>query len=119
MDHCLSQVEPDGWLPFTNDRDLIAWRDLLYPQLKPGADVKTVEVFASRQGISAPEYYELLGSEERMQLEVFDHFPLELVEVYRRHVLKENLQLLSDYVAFSLHPISTPGQRNMTRRVEL
>ena len=94
----LSQVEPQAWLPFTTDRHLRAWRDLLFPQLQPGANVQTVEVFARRQGISAQDYYALLDSEERMRREVFVRLPPEQVESYRQGLVDKNLQLLSDYL---------------------
>jgi hypothetical protein len=102
MDACLSQVEPDGWLPFVDDHHLIEWRNLLFPQLEPGATTQTVEVFSSRQGISAPEFHALLGSEERMQMEVFERLPMQQVESYHQHVLYENSHLLSNYLAFTL-----------------
>jgi hypothetical protein len=97
---CLGRVEPCNWLPFTADAHLRAWRDLLFPQLRPGANVQTVEVFAARQGISAQDYYTLLDSEERMRREVFVHLAPEQVESYRQGLLAENIQLLSDYLAF-------------------
>jgi hypothetical protein len=108
MDACLSQVEPESWLPFVEDHHLIEWRNLLFPQLQPDATTQTVEVFSSRQGISAPEFYALLGSEERMQLEVFEHLPLRQVWDYHQRVLDENSRLLSDYLAFTLHQVNTP-----------
>jgi hypothetical protein len=108
MDTCLCNVEPEGWLPFVQDRFLAEWRDLLFPQLQPGAAIQTVEVFSSRQGISAPEFYALLESEQRMQQEVFKHLPLQLIQSYRQRVLDENIQLLSNYLAFTLHPMDTP-----------
>jgi hypothetical protein len=108
MDTCLCHVEPESWLPFVQDRFLAEWRDLLFPQLQPGAAIQTVEVFSSRQGISAPEFYALLESEQRMQQEVFEHLPLQLIQSYRQRVLDENIQLLSDYLAFTLHPMDTP-----------
>jgi hypothetical protein len=52
MDNCLGKVQPDGWLPFVADHYLIEWREVLVPQLKPGAATQTVEVLSSRQGIS-------------------------------------------------------------------
>ena len=103
IDACLRQVEPDGWLPFVDNRHLIEWRNYLFPQLQPGAATQTVEVFSARGGNSAAEFYALLGSEERMQQEVFEHLPLRLVLSYRQRVLDENTQLLSDYLAFPLH----------------
>jgi hypothetical protein len=101
----MHQVVPVGWLPFVEDRYLTEWRDLLCRQLLPGAAVQTVEVFSSRQGISAPEYYSLLASDERMHNEVFAHCSLEHVEDYKKMVLADNIRLLSDYLAFWLHPI--------------
>jgi hypothetical protein len=118
LDACLSQVDPEGWLPFIEARYLVEWRDLLYPQLKPGAAIQTVEVFSSRQGIAAPEYYALLASEERMQQEVFEHLPAGLIQDYRRRVVDENIPLLSDYLAFSLHQTDTPIQGNVFHGVQ-
>jgi hypothetical protein len=117
LDLCLSQVEPDDWLPFVGDDYLRQWRDLIFQQLRPGATPQTVEVFSSRQGISAPEYYALLESAERMQTEVFTHIPLELIQAYRYGVIRENIRLLSNYLAFSLHPIGKPFDGTIFQRV--
>ena len=38
-----------------------------------------------------------------MQLEVFEHLPLQQVQSYHQQVLDENSRLLSDYLAFTLH----------------
>jgi hypothetical protein len=104
MDTCLSQIEPDGWLPFIDDAYLRQWRDLISHQLEPGAIPQTVEVFSSRQGISAPEYYALLESEDRMHTEVFAHLSLQRIQAYRLSVIRENIALLASYMASSLHP---------------
>lgn len=102
-DACLSQATPEDWLSFIEDRYLIEWRDFLSSQLQPGAAPLTVEVFSTRQGISVPEFYALLKSEERMQREVFEHISLKQVQDYRQRVLDENVQLLTEYLAFTLH----------------
>jgi hypothetical protein len=99
-------VEPNRWLPFVDDRFLVEWRDILFPQLQPGAATHTVEVFSTRGGISAPEFTALLESEERMQEEVFTHLPLHQINRYHQRVLNENLRMVSDYLAFSLHPVN-------------
>ena len=103
MDACLCRAKPDSWLPFVESRHLVEWRNFLSQQLLPGAASQTVEVFSSRQGISAPEYYALLGSQERMQKEVFEHISLEQVQSYRQAVLDENTRLITEYLAFALH----------------
>ena len=116
---CLGQVLADDWLPFVEDHYLAEWRDMLSRQLVPGAAIQTVEVFSSRQGISAPEYYALLASEERMQNEVFEHLSLELVENYNNQVLAANVQLLSDYLAFSMHPGKVLAEGLVLKGVQL
>jgi hypothetical protein len=118
MDVCLNQVEPNSWLPFVANRYLVEWRDWLYPQLQPGAAIQTVEVFSSRQGISPPEFYKLMRSETNMQHEIFTHFPLELVNIYRQHVLDENIHMLSDSMAFTLHPMDTPNKGKLYQGVQ-
>jgi hypothetical protein len=117
MDACLGQVEPDGWLPYVDDQYLTQWRDLLFPQLQPGAATQTVEVFSSRQGVSALEFHDLLGSEERMQEEVFVHLPLVKVERYYQTILVENSRLISDYLASTLHHKIIPMDASMIQGV--
>jgi Zinc dependent phospholipase C len=103
MDGCLSHVKPNGWLPFASDDHLAEWRDFLAPQLRSGATTQTVEVFSARQGVPAPEYHALLGSQERMQAEIFTHLPIEQLQTYRQNVMDDNSHLLSQYLAFALH----------------
>jgi hypothetical protein len=110
MSACLQWVVPDHWLPFVEDRYLVEWRNLLFPQLQPGAATQTVEVFSNRGGISAPEFSAMLVSERRMQEEVFVHLSLDQIAQYHQHVIDENSHLLSDYLAFSLHPFLDPGR---------
>ena len=86
-----------NWLPFVEDRHLVGWRDFLADQLQPGAVIRTVEVFAERQGISPQAYYRLLSSEEHMEREVFAHLSRQDLDEYRQSVLNENIQLLSAY----------------------
>ncbi|MGW8249007.1 MAG: zinc dependent phospholipase C family protein, partial [Anaerolineales bacterium] len=95
----LAQAHPDHWLPFVRDPFLYRWRDFISDQLQPGAKVRTVEVFAERQGVSPEDYYRLLTSAERMELEVFSHLPLETLERYRESLIEENLLLIQSYFA--------------------
>ncbi len=99
----IRQVTPSNWLPFVPDHYLELWRDLLADQLQPGASVLSVEIFASRQGISPEEYYRLLSSEERIEAEIFTHLPRQNLQSYRFNLLDENLQLIHHYLqgAFS------------------
>lgn len=87
-----------NWLPFVEDQHLIDWRDFVADQLLPGAMIRTVEVFAERQGISPQEYYSLLSSEERMESEVFAHLSRQDLDLYRRSVLEDSVQLINAYL---------------------
>ena len=65
----LRQAEPRGWLPFVTDVDLCRWRDLVADQLSPGAETRTVEIFARRARIPPAEFQALLeprAMEERI-----------------------------------------------------
>jgi len=86
---------PDHWLPFVEDRYLVQWRDLLSHQLYPGASIKTVEVFATRQGVPPEQYYNLIQSEERLEAEIFDRLPRQKLQFFRQQLLEANMKLLT------------------------
>jgi hypothetical protein len=94
----LERVSPRGWLPFVEDEHLRAWLHLLSVQLKPGAAIQTVEVFAARQGIDTEEFYRLLRSEPEMDRRIFTHLPRYKLDDYRRLVMDENVSLLKTYL---------------------
>lgn len=93
----LQGATPRNWLPFVADDHLLVWRNLLARQLQPGSTVETVEVFASRQGISPEAYYRLLSSEEKLEEEIFVHLPRRNLQAYREGLIIENLSLLQTY----------------------
>jgi hypothetical protein len=116
IDKRLSQVHPAGWLPFASNSSLAEWRDFIAPQLRWGEPVHTVEVFSSRQGISAPEFSALLESKEQMQREIFSRVSLDRVKQYDQTVLEENRHLLYNYLAFTLHPTPKTAEGRVFRR---
>jgi hypothetical protein len=93
----LAAAAPDRWLPFVEDRYLHRWRDLLAEQLRPGAEVRTVEVFAARQGIPPESYYDLLSSEERLEAELFARLPRPALEAYRGRLVERSIELIGRY----------------------
>lgn len=92
----LAQSNPKAWLSFVAVDHLEAWRDFLVNQLKPGAPIQTVEVFASRQGISAKKYYRLLNEEDEMQQQIFYFVPMHQIEAYCLELLAKNVNLLNE-----------------------
>jgi hypothetical protein len=118
LDIHLSKVNPSGWLPFIKDECLLEWRDFITPQLQAGGTIQTVEVFSSRQGISAPEFYAMLDSEDLMQQQIFSHISLDRIEQYNLRLLEENQALLYNYLAFTLHPTAMTINRGVFRGVQ-
>lgn len=108
----LQAVDLAEWLPFVDDADLMIWQEFLTRQLQPGARIETVEVFASRQGISTEAYYELIQSEEEMEAKVFSILPRSLLETYRQAVLADNIELINTYLELQ------GTQRGSIRRVD-
>lgn len=94
----LLYTHSNNWLPFIEDDQLNEWREYLSNQLQPGADVKTVEVFASRQGIHPDEFQKIIHSETRMEVEIFEHYPRQRLEKYRQRVIDQNIELLHNYL---------------------
>jgi len=94
----VDQAAIKDWLPFTKDEHLRTWQAFLADQLKPGAKIQTVEVFASRQGISPADYYKLLHSEQNLEIEIFSHLPRTRLDTYRNEVLQANIVFLNYYL---------------------
>ena len=69
----LAEVEPRDWLPFVTDEHLRAWRDEIASELRPGAEIRTAEVFAERLHVPPAEFRRMLESPEEMQRRVFSH----------------------------------------------
>jgi hypothetical protein len=95
----MERLRPRSWLPFVQDMHLEQWRDYLCAQLKPGAAMQTVEVFAARQGIPVAQYYQLLNSEAIMEREVFSRLPYRALVEYWQRLVDQNVQLLNHLMA--------------------
>ena len=94
----LRLTHPDQWLPFVQDKLLVKWRDFLCDQLQPGESIKTVEVFASRQGVDPEQFHSLLRSEEQMEVNIFKHLTRRQLDIYRERLIAQNVDLLEDYL---------------------
>jgi hypothetical protein len=94
----LGQGLPPAWLPFVEAAHLQEWRNFIADQLKPGASIRTVDVFAKRQGISAKAYYQLISTKTEMQRQIFDFLPKQRLVEFRETVIDANLELLNKYL---------------------
>jgi len=94
----LGPVHSQKWLPFIQDHDLENWWIYLCDQLQPGNNVKTVEVFAARQGIDVHEFRTMLQSEESMQENIFNHISRQQLDDYCTRLVAKNVSLIENYL---------------------
>lgn len=99
---CLERAGGTDGLPFTDEVHLAKWRDFIASQLRPGAEIKTMDVFASRGGVSTDAFAEILNSERRLEEEVLSIVPPEVLVEYRQELIQENVKLLNDYLIFTI-----------------
>ncbi len=93
----LSAAHPIDWLPFTADRYLIQWRDNLAGQFRPGASIRTVEVFAERGGVPPEKFHQVLDSPEEMEQHIFAHASREKIEKFYRDGYEQMAELIIEY----------------------
>jgi hypothetical protein len=94
----LARVEPDGWLPFAADEYLRTWRDVIAEELRPGATVRTVEVFAQRLRVPPAEFLRVLESPDEMQRRVFSILPPRCTEKFYADAQRESVRLIAEYL---------------------
>ncbi len=94
----LAAIQPRRWLPFTADLYLRVWRDVLTAQFKPGASIRTVEVFAQRNRVPPEEFHRVLDSPEELERCIFAHAPREKIETFYQQGHDEMAELIVDYL---------------------
>jgi hypothetical protein len=97
----LAAAESNQWLPFIDDEILAAWQEMLVAQLKPGAPVKTVEIYAGRLGITPEEFATNLQDPAWMQKQVFDKIPVDQVQQILQTAVPKSIDLINDYLGFA------------------
>jgi hypothetical protein len=93
----LAAAHPIEWLPFTADRYLIQWRDNLAGQFQPGANIRTVEVFAERGGVPPEKFHRVLDSPDEMEQHIFAHASREKIEQFYRDGYEQMAELIVEY----------------------
>jgi hypothetical protein len=94
----LSLAAPTDWLPFTADRYLVQWRDILAAQFQPGAAIRTVEIFAERGGVPPEKFQQVLASSEEMERHIFAHASREKIEKFYRDGYEQMAELIVEYL---------------------
>ena len=94
----LASVQPDDWLPFTPDRYLIDWRNVLADQFQPGASIRTIEVFAARNHEPPEKFRRVLDSPAEMGAHIFAHASRQDIEMFYQSGHDRMAELISDYL---------------------
>lgn len=95
----LDRAEPDDWLPFASDGDLIRWRDMLVRQLQPGARIETVTIYARRMKMTPEAFAANLEDPHWMQEHVFRKVPLRAVHEVISAGVDSSVTLIADYLS--------------------
>lgn len=98
----LAAAKTTQWLPFIEDAILTEWRDLLVDQLRPGAPVKTVEIYAKRLGMSPAEFAADLQDPDWMQARVFSKIPVDKVQQILQTAVPKSVALIRNYLELSV-----------------
>jgi hypothetical protein len=93
----LRLAKPSDWLPFASDADLRRWRDLVADQVVPGAQIRTVEIFANRARIPGDEFFSLLKPDV-MRTRIFSRIPLAEIDRFREQAVAHTLELTIRYL---------------------
>ena len=91
----LSSAHPKAWLPFALDEELKEWRDLLVAQLKPGAPLRTVEIYAKRLFLTPKEFASNLEEPAWMDAYLFTRVPIEDVQDILTSAVTESVDIIT------------------------
>ncbi len=94
----LAAAQPRDWLPFTADRYLIQWRDQLADQFQPGANIRTVEVFALRNRVPPAEFHRVLESPQALEDNIFAHVSQAAIAAFYQHGHDQLAELIIEYL---------------------
>jgi hypothetical protein len=95
----LRAAQPDGWLPFASDADLVFWRERVLEHALADAGRQTAQMFAALMGSNGDALYAVVCSEEAMAREVFSVVPPGTLERFRQAAHQRCLVMLDGYLA--------------------
>ena len=94
----LADAQPRDWLPFTADQYLIQWRDQLADQFQPGANIRTIEVFALRNRVPPEEFQRVLDSPQALEDNIFAHASKAAIAAFYQQGHDQMAELIVDYL---------------------
>jgi hypothetical protein len=85
------------WLPFAKDDQVIAWRDFLLEQMRPGGATQTIQIFAGRLRMTQDEFSAKLDDPDWMDEELFSRIPVAAIQQRLQDSVSESLDLIYAY----------------------
>lgn len=76
--HTLSTTTPQDWLPFLPDYAIIAWRDRIAAQIKPGGQPETLHILGRTVYSGYEDLLDMINQPERLESELWRYFPQSL-----------------------------------------
>lgn len=71
----LCKAKPNNWLPFMPQHIVKSWQTLIYDQIKPGGESKTLEVFGARLNKTPDEMRTYMNDHEWLQQSLWLNVP--------------------------------------------
>jgi len=105
----LTSATPVDWLPFAGNGDLIQWRDVLVEQLRPGAPLQTINIYAGRLFMSPAEFEANLNRADWMDKNLFGRVSVEDVQNLLTTAVSKSADWISEYL--------TRLDRNQSERI--
>lgn len=99
--YTLQTAEPFKWVQFMSDDDLRAWQKLIYEQIKPGGESKTLEIFGGRIGKEAQEMRDFLDSPQQMQAGLWDNITKSVLAEVEANMYTHALAQMQVYLSES------------------
>jgi len=95
----LAAAEPKDWLPFAPDHLLILWRDMLVEQMRPGAGVRTIEIYARRMSIEPEDLAPYLEDHMWMDDNLLKMIQIEKIKDMLEDAIGASAELVSAYLS--------------------
>lgn len=92
----LSSAHPNHWLPFISDDALCQWRNQLVIQLEPTGELETINVYASRLGITPAEFAANLDNPDWMEAHVFQNVPVGEIQAKLETAVTDSIILICE-----------------------
>lgn len=91
--------QPQGWLPFASDQQLIEWRDRVAAYCSDNSGLQTARMFAAQMKIEAEELYSSATSQTALENELHTAVPGTALKSFQRQTHERCLSTLNQYMA--------------------